>query len=148
MTDIKLFERWVKKSLKEHFIFKPYKGFFIVTNGYVGFKIANKCRSYRTVIKEQTFQDLKEDFKIYNRKIEKISSPDLENLLIFMCQTYEETEQVLLKLSKEGNEALFKVPRIQGIANTIPIAQIAKIKFEQPKHGFKNVKEEILRKRG
>ncbi|MCW6112169.1 nitrate ABC transporter ATP-binding protein [Clostridium sporogenes] len=78
MTEIKLFERWVKKSLKEHFIFKPYKGFFIVTNGYVGFKIANKCRSYRTVIKEQTFQDLKEDFKIYNRKIEKISGPDLE----------------------------------------------------------------------
>lgn len=72
----------------------------------------------------------------------------LENLIIFMCQTYEDQEQVLFKLAKEGNDALFKVPRIQCTANTIPIAQLAKVKFEQPKYGFKDVKEEILRKRG
>lgn len=71
----------------------------------------------------------------------------LENLLIFMCATYEETEQVLYKLSKSGNNALFEVPRIQGTPNIIPIAQLAKIKFEQPKHGFKDIKNEILRKR-
>ena len=72
----------------------------------------------------------------------------LENLLIFMCQTYEETEHVLLKLSEGGNNALFEVPRIQGTSNIIPISQLSKIKFEQPKYGFKDVKNEILRKRG
>lgn len=71
----------------------------------------------------------------------------LENLIIFMCKTYEETEQVLLKLAEGGNNALFEVPRIQGISNIIPIAQLAKIKFEQPKYGFKDVKIEILKKR-
>lgn len=72
----------------------------------------------------------------------------LENLLIFMCQTHEECENVLFELSKEGNEALFKVPRIQGTSNTIPIAQLAKIEFKQPAYGFKDIKNEILKKRG
>ena len=71
----------------------------------------------------------------------------LENLLIFMCATYEDTEKVLLKLAEGGNNALFEVPRIQGTPNIIPIAQLAKIKFEQPKYGFKDVENEILRKR-
>lgn len=83
--------------------------------------------------------------------IEKAKSEEeyvssLENLLIFMCQTYEEIEQVLFKLANEGNEALFKVPRIQGTVNTIPIAQLAKMTFVTPKYGFKTIKEEILKK--
>ncbi|NEZ47618.1 nitrate ABC transporter ATP-binding protein [Clostridium niameyense] len=78
MKEIKLFEKWVKRSLNEHFVFKSYEDFSIVTDGYVGFKISNKCKNYRRVIKEQTFQDLKEDFKIYNRKIEKIGVADIQ----------------------------------------------------------------------
>lgn len=71
----------------------------------------------------------------------------LENLLIFMCQTYEEQENDLFALAKQGNDAILKVARIQGTANLIPIAQMAKFKFERPKHGFEEVKEEIQNKR-
>lgn len=70
----------------------------------------------------------------------------LENLLIFMCKTYEDQEQILFKLAEGGNDTIFKIPRIQGIVNTVPISQIAKIKFEQPKMSFQDVKKEISRK--
>lgn len=71
----------------------------------------------------------------------------LENLLIFMCQTYEDEEKALFALAKQGNNALFEVPRIQGTRNTIPISQIAKLKFDTPKYGFKEIKQIILKKR-
>lgn len=72
----------------------------------------------------------------------------LENLLIFMCQTYDETQKELMKLYKEeGNEACFKVPMIQGTANVIPISQIGQLEFERPSHGFSDVFKEIEQKR-
>lgn len=72
----------------------------------------------------------------------------LENLLIFMCRTYEDQEKALLSLAKMGNKAYFEVPRIQGTSNLIPISQISEIEFQQPKYGFQDVKNEILKKRG
>lgn len=72
----------------------------------------------------------------------------LENLLIFMCKTYVDSEKVLFELAKDGNNALFEVPRIQGTVNTIQIAQLAEIEFQHPEYGFKDIKNEILKKRG
>lgn len=72
----------------------------------------------------------------------------LENLLIFMCQRYEETQKVLLKLSKEqGNNAFFEVPMIQGTGNVISISRLADLSFAQPIHGFSVVYENIMSKR-
>lgn len=65
----------------------------------------------------------------------------LEELLIFMCQTYEEMQDSLLELAKEGNEAFTKVPMIQGYSNTMGISQIAKLKFRTPKIGLAEVFE-------
>ncbi|WP_242976239.1 nitrate ABC transporter ATP-binding protein [Clostridium sporogenes] len=71
MTDIKLFERWVKNALKNTFVFNPYKEFFIVIDGYTGFKIPNKCKSYKKMIQGYTFQDLENSFFIRDREITK-----------------------------------------------------------------------------
>lgn len=71
----------------------------------------------------------------------------LENLLIFMCQTHENQQKTLLALAKNGNNAYFEIPQIQGTGNLIPIAQIATIDFNHPTYGFNEVKNEILRKR-
>lgn len=71
----------------------------------------------------------------------------LENILVFMCQSYEEQEKVLFELAKEGNDALHKTPRIQGMANTISIAQIADVEFEKPPMNFMEIKDEIIRRR-
>lgn len=86
------------------------------------------------------------EFRLLVEQNEYINS--LENLLIFMCQTYTENEKALLLLAKQGNEAFFNVPRIQGTVNTISIARIAEVEFQKPKHGFNDVKKEILQKRG
>ncbi|APU60211.1 nitrate ABC transporter ATP-binding protein [Clostridium botulinum] len=74
MTDIKLFERWVKNALKNTFVFNPYKEFFIVIDGYTGFKIPNKFSSYKKVIKKQTFQSLKSGFCVKNGELKKWDS--------------------------------------------------------------------------
>lgn len=63
----------------------------------------------------------------------------LEELLIFMCQTYEDIQNSLLDLSKEGNNAFIKVPMIQGLSNTITVSRISKLKFRTPKHSFDEV---------
>lgn len=86
------------------------------------------------------------EYRILTDQNEYIDS--LENLLIFMCQTYEENEKALLLLAKQGNQAFFNVPRIQGTVNTVSIARIAEAEFKTPKYGFNDVKKEILQKRG
>ncbi|MCW6079284.1 nitrate ABC transporter ATP-binding protein [Clostridium sporogenes] len=74
MTDIKLFERWVKNALKNRFVFIPCKKFFVVVDGYTGFKIPNKLSSYKKIIRKQTFQDLKNGFVIRDGEIDKWDS--------------------------------------------------------------------------
>lgn len=71
----------------------------------------------------------------------------LENLLIFMCQTYEEQEKVLFSLARQGNDALHKVPRIQGTPNIISISQLADMEFQNPEFGFMEIRNEIDKKR-
>lgn len=72
----------------------------------------------------------------------------LENLLIFMCQTYEETQQSLRELYKEEkNEALFKIPTIQGTGNSIGIMRLAQTEFIHPKHGFVEIEKELKNRR-
>lgn len=71
----------------------------------------------------------------------------LENLLIFMCQTYEEQRGVMFELAKEGNmEPLLRVPTIQGSHNLIPIEYLAKKEFNHPKHSFKDVENKLDKK--
>jgi hypothetical protein len=73
----------------------------------------------------------------------------LENLLIFMCQTYEGTQKALLKLSKEeDNDAFMKVPMIQGTPNAIGISELAKNVFYHPNYGFNDVAKELSNRRG
>ncbi|KOM97244.1 nitrate ABC transporter ATP-binding protein [Clostridium botulinum] len=81
MTDIKLFERWVKNALKNTLIFNPYKEFFIVIDGYTGFKIPNKCKSYKKIIQGYTFQDLENSFFIRDREITKTDKYKNLNIL-------------------------------------------------------------------
>lgn len=71
----------------------------------------------------------------------------LEDVIIFFCQTYEEQEEVLFDLAKEGNEVLFKVPRIQGLINTIAIKQLSEITFETPKMGLPEIKDQIIKRK-
>lgn len=70
----------------------------------------------------------------------------LENLLIFMCKTYDGIEDELMKLSKEGNDALFKVPLIQGTINKINVHQLGKMDYKKSLYSFKDIKNEIIRK--
>ena len=58
----------------------------------------------------------------FNKIDEENYVKSLENLLIFMCKTYSSIEETLLKLAEEDNEALFKVPLIQGNINFINIS--------------------------
>ncbi|ABS41108.1 hypothetical protein [Clostridium botulinum] len=77
MTDIKLFERWVKNALKNTFVFIPCRKFFVVVDGYTGFKIPNKFSSYKKIIRKQTFQNLKTGFGIRDGEIDKWDSLDI-----------------------------------------------------------------------
>ncbi|MBN3403556.1 nitrate ABC transporter ATP-binding protein [Clostridium botulinum] len=77
MTDIKLFERWVKNALKNTFVFIPCKKFFVVVDGYTGFKIPNKLSSYKKIIRKQTFQNLKAGFGIRDGEINKWDNLDI-----------------------------------------------------------------------
>lgn len=70
----------------------------------------------------------------------------LESLLIFMCRSHKVQQEELLTLAKEGNDAFFEISHIQGTNNVIPISKIADLEFNQPRYGFKEVEEEILRK--
>lgn len=65
----------------------------------------------------------------------------LEELLIFMCQTYEDMQGSLFELAKKGNHAFTKVPMVQGLSNVIGISRIAKLEFQTPKIGFAEVFE-------
>ncbi|MDK0621678.1 hypothetical protein QTH47_12700 [Clostridium perfringens] len=68
----------------------------------------------------------------------------LENLLIFMCNSYDKIDNSLVELAeKEHNYACFEVPRIQGLYHVINISKIGKLEFEEPTYGFKEVLEII-----
>ncbi|MBL4952199.1 hypothetical protein JK635_08250 [Neobacillus sp. YIM B02564] len=57
----------------------------------------------------------------------------LENLVVFLCQTYEKIHKTALEeCKKNGNEFAFKMPTIQGTPNVIAINRIAKL-IEHPK---------------
>ncbi|EDT84731.1 hypothetical protein [Clostridium botulinum] len=77
MTDIKLFERWVKNALKDQFVFMPCEKFFMVIDGYTGFKIPNKFSSYKKVIKKLTFQDLKSGFSVKKGELREWNNLDI-----------------------------------------------------------------------
>lgn len=80
---------------------------------------------------------------------EKDYIESLENLLIFMCQIYEETQKALTQLSKEeNNDALFKVPMIQGTENVIGISRLSTSVFKQPDYNFIEINDELKRRRG
>lgn len=64
MNEIKLFERWVKRSLKECLWFRNLDEFVIVLDGYTGFRIQKKEKNYLDILKQQTFQDLTRSFTI------------------------------------------------------------------------------------
>lgn len=70
MTTEKLFEKWVKKSIKDHFLFKKYDEYYIVTDGYMAFKIDISNEKIVNIIKEHTFQSLESNFNIINKKID------------------------------------------------------------------------------
>ncbi|MDU2121927.1 MAG: hypothetical protein E7E64_05270 [Clostridium celatum] len=83
-----------------------------------------------------------------NEEIEKDEYiKSLENLLIFMCKTYDDIEMELVKLAQKDNDALFKVPLVQGTNHKINIHQLGRIEFQEPLYNFKDIKNEILRKR-
>lgn len=72
----------------------------------------------------------------------------LENLLIFMCNSYDKIDNSLVELAeKEHNYTWFEVPRIQGLYHVIQISKIGKLKFEEPNYGFKEVLEIIKSRR-
>ncbi|EHN15511.1 hypothetical protein [Clostridium sporogenes] len=113
MTDIKLFERWVKNALKDTFVFNPYKEFFIVIDGYTGFKIPNKFSSYKKVIKRQTFQSLKSGFCVKNGELKKWDSAnalkhfDMANTqkAIMLPFVYESDDK--MQIFKANDELIF-----------------------------------------
>ena len=39
MSDIKLFEKWIKKSIKNRFVFQARENDVIVTDGYIAYRI-------------------------------------------------------------------------------------------------------------
>lgn len=71
----------------------------------------------------------------------------LENVLIFMCNTYTNINDELLKLAQEGNNAFLKVPLIQGTFNIVQISQIGEMELQEPIYDLREIKKEILRKR-
>ncbi len=72
----------------------------------------------------------------------------LENLLIYMCDSYTVVLDKLLELGHtEGNKAYMQVPTIQGSINRTPIRQLGKLEFNLPQHGFKDVYSKISDKR-
>ncbi|MCY6957894.1 hypothetical protein [Clostridium brassicae] len=73
MNQYTLFRKWVKNSLDFHLIYKDYEGFFIVTNGYTAFKINKSNKTYSDILKKETFQNLKNNFYIYNRRLSEFN---------------------------------------------------------------------------
>lgn len=72
----------------------------------------------------------------------------LENLLIFMCNSYDKIDNSLVKLvEKEHNYTCFEVPRIQGLYHVINISKMGELEFEEPNYGFKEVLEIIKNRR-
>jgi hypothetical protein len=74
-SELRMFSRWVKKSINNRFVFKRYDDYCAITDGYVAYKIPYQLKDYIAEIKKQTFQDLTEDFVISYREIEYETSP-------------------------------------------------------------------------
>ncbi|AUN25425.1 nitrate ABC transporter ATP-binding protein [Clostridium botulinum] len=109
MTDIKLFERWVKNALKDQFVFMPCEKFFIVIDGYTGFKIPNKCKSYKKIIQGYTFQDLENSFFIRDREINKTNKyKKLDMLEHFDMSNKTKCEMLPFVYEKSDKMQIFK----------------------------------------
>lgn len=73
----------------------------------------------------------------------------LENLLVFMCQTYEEQQGVVRELAKEGNkEPLMRIPKIQGYFQLSAIRELSEMDFNVPQHSFKDVVDKMKSRPG
>ncbi|AJE11176.1 nitrate ABC transporter ATP-binding protein [Clostridium botulinum] len=114
MTDIKLFERWVKNALTNTFVFIPCKKFFVVIDEYTGFKISNKLSSYKKVIKKQTFQDLKNGFCVKNGELREwgnlnvLEYFDMSNKIeATMLPFVYEDSYCKMQIFKVNNELIF-----------------------------------------
>lgn len=71
----------------------------------------------------------------------------LENLLVYMCKHQKDCDMVLRTLAqKDDNQALYKMPMIQGMENSAGIGQLADMPFQAPSHGFLDVAEQLRRK--
>jgi len=77
MTDIKLFERWIKKSIKDKFIFQARENDVIVTDGYIVYRIDRGQKAWMEVIKSITFQTLESNFTIIHKSIKHEHNIDL-----------------------------------------------------------------------
>lgn len=114
MTDIKLFERWVKNALKNTFVFIPCEKFFVAVDEYTGFKISNKLSSYKKVIKKQTFQGLEDGFRIKNGELKGWNNLnvleyfDMSNKIeATMLPFVHEDSYCKMQIFKVNNELIF-----------------------------------------
>lgn len=64
MSDIKLFEKWIKKSIKNRFVFQARENDVIVTDGYIAYRIDRGQKAWMEAIKSITFQSLESNFII------------------------------------------------------------------------------------
>ncbi len=92
MTDIKLFEKFIKKSLKGLLMFKKYKDFVVVVDGYCAFKIPYKSKEYLKVLKQCTFQTLENDFSIRGKELTIVEVPDLMHIFNKEYKQIEDTK--------------------------------------------------------
>jgi hypothetical protein len=73
----------------------------------------------------------------YNQK-DYIQS--LENLLIFMCDTYSEIDKTVLEdAAKKKSDFIMRFPKIQGSSISFSIKDIGKLKREQTKISIKKI---------
>lgn len=120
MKDIKLFERWIKRAIKDGmFIFQRKENTSIVCDGITGFRISNKNTNFLRKIKQQTFQDLERDFLIKNREISYHE---------FQTKIDDQVEEALSKESKEReiSKLLFQMD-FEDLARVIDVDKEEKI---------------------
>lgn len=108
--------------------------------------------------KDETYQPVNNYnyFKNYGcyikKEVEQMDEKEyiesLENLLIFMCKTYDGITDNLLELFQKGNDAYLKIPTIQGTRNIVSVYRLGTLDIKDIKYGFKDVLKEILNKRG
>lgn len=77
MSDIKLFEKWIKKSIKNRFVFQARENDVIVTDGYIAYRIDRGQKAWMEAIKSITFQSLESNFIITYKSIKHEHRIDL-----------------------------------------------------------------------